>query len=338
MDGATQAATGGAWRRALAATLALACGLARAGEQSREDAWWTGPMLASGAATLPAGHLLFEPYVFDVHAVAAYDDRGDRHAVPAHDFTGSLSYLLYGFTDDLTAGLIPRFAFHQSGGGAAGGGVGLGDMTVHAAYRLARFDRSRHLPDVSLVVEHTFPTGRYQRLSNDNEGTGGGAHSTALAAYAQHYLWMPNGRILRARLNLTWTYARSTPVEGRSVYGTSEGFTGRAQPGNAFDVDVAGEYSLTQRWVVAMDLVYHDGDATRIDGLQPGPGTAPPAPPAPPTIVHASSGHSRQFGFAPAVECNLSARLGLLLGLRVLGPGRNATASVTPAVAINMVF
>ncbi|MBV8805065.1 MAG: hypothetical protein JO042_08460, partial [Sinobacteraceae bacterium] len=34
--------------------------------QSRDDAWWTGPLLAASPVTLPQGHFLIEPYVFDV--------------------------------------------------------------------------------------------------------------------------------------------------------------------------------------------------------------------------------------------------------------------------------
>src|SRR5690348_11021258 len=34
--------------------------------QSLDDAWWTGPMLAPSAATLPRGHFLIEPYLYDV--------------------------------------------------------------------------------------------------------------------------------------------------------------------------------------------------------------------------------------------------------------------------------
>ena len=36
--------------------------------QSRDDAWWTGPMLAPSAATLPRGHFLVEHYLYDVTA------------------------------------------------------------------------------------------------------------------------------------------------------------------------------------------------------------------------------------------------------------------------------
>ena len=31
--------------------------------QSRDDAWWTGPMLANSAETLPKGHFLVESYL-----------------------------------------------------------------------------------------------------------------------------------------------------------------------------------------------------------------------------------------------------------------------------------
>jgi hypothetical protein len=34
--------------------------------QSLQDAWWTGPLLANSANTLPRGHFLVEPYIYDV--------------------------------------------------------------------------------------------------------------------------------------------------------------------------------------------------------------------------------------------------------------------------------
>ena len=55
--------------------LAMTAGLARAQEasqpssvvrQSLDDAWWTGPMLAASANTVPKGHFLIEPYLDDV--------------------------------------------------------------------------------------------------------------------------------------------------------------------------------------------------------------------------------------------------------------------------------
>jgi hypothetical protein len=75
--------------------------------QSREDAWWTGPILAAGASTLPKGHTLVEPYMFNVMSRGRYDDDGTRRSGPRRHSYGSLTYLLYGLVDDFTVGVIP---------------------------------------------------------------------------------------------------------------------------------------------------------------------------------------------------------------------------------------
>lgn len=49
--------------------------------QSLDDAWWTGPLLAASPATLPPGHVLIEPYLYDSIAYAQYDNTGARRAL-----------------------------------------------------------------------------------------------------------------------------------------------------------------------------------------------------------------------------------------------------------------
>ena len=55
---------------------------APATKQTLDDAWWTGPILANSAATLPRGHVLIEPYVNDV-------------MTPSSNGFGSTAYVLY---------------------------------------------------------------------------------------------------------------------------------------------------------------------------------------------------------------------------------------------------
>src|SRR3569623_2295907 len=62
-------------------------------DQSLDDAWWTGPMLAASPNTLPHGHILVEPYFFDVKTAHA-------------DGFGTLTFALVGVTDRLTMGSI----------------------------------------------------------------------------------------------------------------------------------------------------------------------------------------------------------------------------------------
>jgi len=141
-----------------------------AAEQSRQDAWWTGPMLAPNAATMPTGHVLVEPYLFDIITVGHLDTSGNRQSAARDQQLGSLTYMLYGLTNDVTAGLIPRFFYSLPAGAPSSPGVGVGDLTLQLAYGLAHYRDGGHTPDVSLVLQETLPTGRYERLTSASEG------------------------------------------------------------------------------------------------------------------------------------------------------------------------
>jgi outer membrane putative beta-barrel porin/alpha-amylase len=321
-------------RHGTAWLLLAASAAAAAQEQSRQDAWWTGPMLAPNAATLPQGHALIEPYLFDIISNGHFDTSGNKHAGPLEHDLGSLTYLLYGLTDNVTAGLIPRFLFNEPAGAANSSGIGFGDLTLQLGYGLAHYRDGGNTPDIALVLQETLPSGRYDRLSRASDGVGAGAWTTSLNLYLQDYFWMPNGRILRTRLDLTYGFSSSVSVHDESVYDTTNGFSGRAYPGDSFTADAAAEYSLTRSWVLAFDVVYQHNDSTRLTG------TVPPAPmgAAAGSRIEHQSGASYSLGFAPAVEYNWSPRMGALLGVRIIEIGRNTTATVTPAIALNMVF
>ena len=316
----------------LAGALPLLSAVAAAADQSREDAWWTGPMLAPSAATLPTGHMLVEPYLFDVMTDGRFDMNGTRHAGAREHDIGSLSYILYGLTDRLSVGLIPRFIFNEPAGAPSSSGVGIGDLSLQAGYGLTRFQDGQRMPALALVLDETLPTGRYQRLGRASDGFGAGAYATALSIYSQDYLWMPNGRILRVRLDLTYALSASVGLEDMSVYGTAAGFRGRAYPGDSFTADAAGEYSVTRNWVLALDVVYQHNDNTRVRGSVPSAGAAGGSD------FRADSGSGYSLGLAPAIEYNFNSRVGLLVGVRMFVAGRNATSSVTPAIALNMVY
>jgi hypothetical protein len=284
-------------------------------EQALEDAWWTGPMLASGAATLPKGRWLVEPYLFDV--------RGDDG-----DSLGNLTYILYGLNDRVTVGVIPTFSYNRPDGAPNSSHVGLGDVTVQAQYRLTQFRKGSWVPTTSVVLQETLPTGKYDRLDGRTaDGFGGGAYATTLGVYAQTYAWAPNGRIVRLRLNTSATASRATDVRDDSVYGTPAGFRGRAKPGASVLVDAAMEYSATRNWVLALDLVYRHDEPTKVSGVGPAG-----------ELIAYDTGTHDSFAVAPAVEYNVSPTLGFLFGVRVIPAIGGRQATVTPAVAVNMIY
>ena len=289
--------------------------------EARGDAWWTGPMLANSAATLPHGHLLAEPYVYDVRSL---DSKNTSNGF------GSRSYLEYGLTDRLTIGAIPVFGFNEVNSGLNSSHVAMGDQNVLAQFGLTQFREGSRTPTTAIMFQETFPTGKYNNLGNTpTNGLGAGSYTSEIAFNSQTYFWAHTGRILRMRLNLAESFSTTATVRGVSVYGTSENFRGRAKPGLNSYVDWAWEYSLTRRWVVAIDTTYSYTTSTIITGANATRhGTFP---------ARLSSGWSDSVGFAPALEYSWKPTIGILLGTRILALGHNNSSTVTPAIAINYV-
>lgn len=304
------------------------------GRQSVDDAWWTGPLLAAGANTVPRGHLYLEPYLFDAMVRGHFDGSGQRRGVPhEHDF-GSQSYVVYGLFDDVHVGLIPRVGFHDPAEGPSSSSVGIGDLGLLGQIRLTRFDEARGIPATALVVQETLPTGTYDRLGDRTaDGLGGGAYTTSIALYAQHVFWLPTGRILRARLDLTYAFSASASVDDVSVYGTGAGFHGRAHPGQTFVANAAWEYSLTRSWVVAMDLVYEHDGRTSVRGVGPPQDGASDAEGMP---IELAAPPGWSIAVAPAVEYNLSSRVGIIAGAKLMLAGHNATDAIIPVMAFQL--
>ena len=101
----------------------------------------------------------------------------------------------------------------------------LGDTQLRAQYGLTALDAARGIPDIALALIETVPTGKYDRLNGPaSNGFGNGAYTTALAFYSQMVFWLPNGRLLRTRLDLSAGFSSTVELEDVSVYGTGAGF------------------------------------------------------------------------------------------------------------------
>ena len=273
-------------------------------------------MLAPSAATLAPGHMLIEPYFYDVNGGGS-------------NTFGSLSYILYGLKNRLTIGLLPSMDYEKSASGPSSSTLELGDTGLLLQYGLTRFHEGSWRPMTALNLQETFPTGRYDQLGDrPSDGFGSGAYTTALAFYSQTYFWLPNGRILRMRFNLSDAFSDDASVQGVSVYETTAGFSGKAKPGNTAFADAACEYSVTRNWVLALDVEYHFEASTRVTGYN--------------TLEQniaqdSNSGSTGEVIFAPAFEYNWKPNIGVLFGARIIEVGHNISPSITPAIAINFV-
>ena len=170
------------------------------------------------------------------------------------------------------------------------------------------------------------PAGAYDQLDRFSNGFGAGTYTTTVSLYSQTYFWMPGGRILRTRLNLSYAPPSGADLMDRSVYGTLPGFHGHASTGATAAADLAFEYSIDRNWVAAMDFWLEQDENTRVTGSYPGM-----------TQMVNDLGRARVFYVAPAVEYNFSSAFGVIAGARIFAAGENTAVSVTPLLAFNYV-
>ena len=180
------------WRGPLAAALMLLAAASPAAaqapppaRQALEDAWWTGSLSAPSAATLPAGHMVIEPYLIDSRPYGRFDSHGTRGDVPREDDFGSLIIMNYGLTDRFTVGAIPHFGYRRPAQGRGSSGIGLGDLTLQAQYRLTQWRPGSLVPTLSVNLGESLPLGEHDRLGDrPADGFGSGAYATIASLYA----------------------------------------------------------------------------------------------------------------------------------------------------------
>jgi len=299
--------------------------------QSPEDAWWTGPILASSAASVPRGHFLIEPYLYDSMLAGRFDQEGAHRSVSRSHSVRSTISVQYGLSDRVTVGATPALGFNRASGGPRSS-LGLGDLSLQAQYRLTDFQQRRHTPTTSILLTATIPTGKYDRLGlHPEDGLGTGAYTATASVYSQYYFWLPTGRLLRARLDLSFSISDRVNLQGASVYGTPPGFRGHAAPGDSFAAYLSGEYSVTRNWVLALEVAHQHGENTRVIGRN----LMRLAHTASAVEYQTNSGSSHSLALAPELEYNWSSRVGLLAGAIFTVSGRNASETITTVLAIN---
>jgi hypothetical protein len=269
---------------------------------------WTGPLLASNAETLPQGHFYTEPYFFDVIS-------GGEHS------PGSSGFYQYGLRDNWTIGVQPFFSLGTQKHNRE---AAIGDFKLLSQVRLSHFTPEHRVPSVALVTNLVLPTGKADHLRASKQGHGSGSFAPEVGVNVQHYFLLGNGRLLRARFNVLQQFPLRHRVSGRSVFGTGPEFRGHARPGSKTTLIGGMEYSLTNEWVLAVDVEADFWGKTRIEGRD-----TPDGP-----LVKRTRPRSWNVGFSPAVEYNWSDRAGVIFGVWIVPKGHNSAASVTPAIAV----
>lgn len=268
--------------------------------------------------TIPAGHINFEPYAF----YSGYPKGFRNFEVVPILSVGVLSFV------DLQTALPYDVSWDDRQHGN-----GIGDYSLALGFQVLRQKENSWLPDLRVVIQEVFPTGRFENLDPQRLGTdqtGLGAYQTYLGFNFQKLIQFHNGRYLRTRLSLVGAKFSDINVHNVNVFGGTAGTSGKVKLDNSYSADLAFEYTLTQNWVPVFEALYVHSPGSNFDG---NPGFTPGG-----TVAGIGGKANEQVSLAPALEYNFNSNIGLIGGVWFSVTGPHAAKFVTGALALNCYF
>lgn len=291
------------------------------------EPWFTGPLLASSGITIPKGHANLEVYGFDTENVGNFNRHGKLAHTPLSKTYQINPLLSYGLADRVDTQFSLPYIINRANGQRS---RHIGDVFALLGFQLLRQDESLSKPNVRLIVQQHFPTGRYQQLNPINQGTdgtGAGSYQTTIGLNIQYLMPLNINHFLRTRLDLTHTFASSVQVQGLNTYGGNLTTKGSIHPGNLTGIDLSGELTLTKHWVAVMEGYYFFRSATKFSGF-PGDTIAGKVP----VLGHPNAD---ELSLAPAIEYNFNSHVGIIAGVWFAVRGKSAADFVSTTIALN---
>ncbi|MCH9612404.1 MAG: hypothetical protein S4CHLAM102_08940 [Chlamydiia bacterium] len=291
--------------------------------------WYTGPLIAGSASTVPKGRWNIQGYLYLTDAYSRFT--GNRRVVNQTDIytVNPLVLFQYGLTEWMDITVTPQAIFNWQGNASASE---FGDLPVTLGFQLLK--ETPYVPSLRFTVGETFPTGKYDNLSPNKGGidsSGGGVYKTVFGLNISKIFWNVPVHPYRFRLSTNYAFAdNKASVDNFHAYGGGVGTNGDVSVGGQVNVDLGFEISLTQVWVFAADLAYFYQSHSSFTGT---PGVIS-------TGAVASNGapSSDQLSLAPAIEYNFDENGGLIVGIWFPLTGRNSSNFISLVSSLTYLF
>lgn len=284
--------------------------------------WYTGPLLTPPANILSPGYFNIQPYLFLTNNYARFDESGKSHDIPNLRVVNPSLIFQFGITswmDGLVSfqGVRSALQKHSS--------VNWGDTSFGLGFSLLK--EGPYNPALLIALTETFPTGKYDHLKaykHGTDATGAGSYETKFSFNISKVIWWVPLHPMSMRLSLNYTVPSLVSVHGLNAYGGATNTHGKVCPGQGFQGDFGYEYSFSQMWVFALDVVYTYSAKTTFSGHK---GSAPTSGP-----------FNDQLSFAPAIEYNPNENFGILGGVWFSAWGRNSFNFLSGVMSLEYTF
>ncbi len=284
--------------------------------------WFTGPLLAPSAQTIPKGHVGIEPYVYIGAITGRYDNNWHAKKIEALWINSLQISILGGVNDWIDLAFYPTLFYNHTHGASK---WVVGDFPIAIDFQL--YKHGTNLTDwgtaLLLRIQETFPIGKYRNLNPHKKFTdvgGEGSWQTAFVLVWGNLFHLSDIYFMTWRTAFQYILPAPTHVKNLNIFGGGPGTNGTAYPAQSFQLDTAIEITLSQNWAFAMDIVGLWAKKVRFQGK---------------TFLKNTLPASVQFSLAPAIEYNWNANLGLIAGCWFSIAGKNSIRFVDAVIAIN---
>ncbi|MFA6119043.1 MAG: hypothetical protein WCT85_06770 [Parachlamydiales bacterium] len=291
-------------------------------QETQFTPWYTGPLISTGQNNISPGSFTAEPYLY-------YTITYDKSVPKTFSFINQL--LMQGaLTDwlDITGEVTYIYNekedqhFQQ-----------FADTIISLGIQLLKEERSNSKPSVRLKIYESFPTGDFDDLDPSKLGidaTGTGSYQTTFdVIIGKTSYWITNHPI-DWKFSTSYTISTDTNVNNFHRFGGGFGTTGKIHPGNIFIEDIAFEFSFTQRWVYAMDIIYTYAAKTSFKGIAGIDILG--------NLAQNTSLPSKQMALAPALEYNFTDNLGIIGGVFFSVWQKNSLKFISGIISVAYTF
>lgn len=288
--------------------------------------WSTGPLFSFDAVNTKPGQYVIQPYLNLILTYGKYNDNYHQKSTDTLTQINTIFILQGGITSFLDYQVTAQtYSSFQNGSSS----THFGDTSILVGLQLFREKLCTYKPNIRLIISESIPTGKYDNLSTGKLGLSGqGAYETTLGLIASKLFYPSPMHPLSIRFNFLYTIASKFTAYNIHLYGGEKGAIDKIHPGNEVQIILSPQYSLTQNWVLAADVLYNHTNKTFVKRLDP----------SIKNTKRTTIPSQDLFSLAPAIEYNYSANFGILGGVWFSVIGRNTDAFVSPMFSLVYVF
>lgn len=223
------------------------------------EQWFLGSIHSPLPITVDPQHPSLEIEFFSSNRYGNYNSRGNLVNIPhIHSLSPSVDFQ-FSFNKIIGFEIISSLTYNSCGKEHY---TNIEDTIFRMGFQISNDTKGTWIPDFRIVLEETFPTGKYQNLDPKKKGcdiTGQGSFQTGIYFTCEKQFYTKNDDHLSIRTCLGYFIPTAVSVRGFNYYGGSANSLAIVYPGNSLSFFLLGEYALTSKWAIACEFNYLKG-------------------------------------------------------------------------------